>query len=72
MERRRSLKKRIINYLSRHPRWFNVGEIEDLAKDSGYLGSNAGRRCRELVNEGILEKEIRKGSVWYKLSQVIN
>ncbi|KKL55011.1 hypothetical protein LCGC14_2259710, partial [marine sediment metagenome] len=35
--------------------------------DSGYLGSNAGRRCRELVNEGILEKEIRNGSVWYQL-----
>ena len=67
MYREESLKNRIVRFLKNYPRWFNVGEIEGLAKDAGYLAQNAGRRCRELVNEGVIKKELRRSSVWYHI-----
>lgn len=66
-----SLKERIYQYLLKNHQWWNSGELERLALDAGYKASNAGRRCRELCEEGKLERQIRKGryvnSVWYKV-----
>ena len=43
------------------------GRIEELAKNSGYMGSNALGRCRELEVEGIIEAIYdNKGCVQYK------
>lgn len=61
-----SLKKRIENYLRKHGDWMHKGDIETLSKNAGFLGDNGGRRCRELVEEGILEKKEEKGSVLYR------
>ena len=61
-----SLKKRIVKYLFQRPDWTHGGEIERLALNANYKASNAGRRCRELVNDNILEPDYRKGEVWYR------
>lgn len=68
-----SLRDRIKAFFKRNPDTFiNGGDIEKLAQEAGYKSSNASRRLRELENEGILLREIRKGkgvaSVWYRLS----
>ncbi len=61
-----SLSNRIVNYLKTRPRWINGGEIEERAIMVGYKASNASRRCRELASEGIIDRKIDMGSVWYK------
>ena len=61
-----SLSKRIENYLKKYDGWMHSGEIERLALNAGYKSSNAGRRCREMQNDGILERKLEKGSVLYK------
>ena len=64
-----SLKHAIIEYLNLHyPNWIHGGEIERLAMREGKKAANGGRRCRELVNQGLIEKKLdEKGCVWYKL-----
>lgn len=70
-----SLKNRILNYFERYDQinpgvWQNGGEIERLAMGLHFKASNAGRRCRELVTEGYLERrENDKGSVEYRIKQ---
>lgn len=66
-----SLKDRIVKYLELKYAddpyaYINGGEIEREALIAGYKASNASRRLRELVNEGILVKSMRNGSVEYK------
>ncbi len=63
-----SLKKRIENFLRGCGIWISGLNIEKLALNAGYKSSNASRRCRELVNEGILERrETIYGYVEYKI-----
>jgi len=61
---------RILAYLRRQGNFRNGGEIERLAESSGYKASNASRRCRELENEGLIERKMVEGpktsSVWYR------
>ena len=66
-----SLSKRIELYLEKQGGFIHSGEIERLALGAGYKASNAGRRCREMQNEGILERKEEKGSVLYKHINVI-
>ena len=40
--------------------WMNGGRFEALAMELGYKPSNASRRCRELVNEGIFERRLNE------------
>lgn len=62
-----SLSVRIERYLKSNPGvWQNGGEIERLAMGIGYKASNASRRCRELAQEGTIERKEEKGSVWYR------
>jgi DNA-binding IclR family transcriptional regulator len=65
-----ALKVRILNYIKKQNGFVNGGEIERLAMSAGFKASNASRRLRELREEGLLEKEERRGkkrkSVWYK------
>ena len=56
-----SLKNRIENYMRawkiQNPEhWVHKGLLEQKAKDLGFLAENQNRRCRELVEEGILEE----------------
>lgn len=70
----KSLKERILDYLSNTSDFVNGGEIERLAMEKGFKASNASRRLRELAEEGVLEREERKGkkrmSVWYRYKRV--
>lgn len=61
-----SLKNRIANYLQKQETWVASGRIQELASADYRSPQNAGRRCRELVAEGILEVEYRKGHAWYR------
>lgn len=70
-----SLKERIVEVFKAYSKnygpdiWINGGEVERFAMNIGYKSSNASRRCRELENEGILEKRInpKNRSVEYRL-----
>ena len=67
----KSLSERIKHYFEIRPDlWINGRDIEELAMQTGYKASNASRRCRELCEEGFLEREERRGrkvkSVFYK------
>ena len=65
--REESLKNRIANFLLRKEEWVASGFLQELAQQNGYTSpQNTGRRCRELVEEGILEVEYRKNHAWYR------
>ena len=70
--KKKSLKTRILNYIRKQEGWVNGGTIEELAMKASYKASNASRRCRELENGGLIQREKRKGkrtsSVWYRAS----
>ena len=66
-----SLKSRILIlmekvYSNNPDQWVHKGTLEDKAREIGYLADNCGRRCRELCNEGRLERHEVNGSVEYR------
>lgn len=61
-----SLKDRITRYLKNTQGWVAGGTCEKLGESVGYKASNVSRRLRELENEGILERKIERGFVWYR------
>jgi hypothetical protein len=63
-----SLKNKIFSYLVRYSaRWVHGGDIEKLAFEAGYMASNAGRRCREMVQSGVIEHRYNeRGEVEYR------
>lgn len=62
-----SLKTRLTNFLQRKETFIASGELQRLAQENGYWSpQNTGRRLRELVEDGILEVEYRKGHAWYR------
>ena len=64
-----SLKEEILNFLKAKNDWVHSGDIEQLSFSLGYKADNGGRRCRELSNSGLIEKELRNGSVWYRCGE---
>ena len=66
--REQTLKKEILKLaLREYPQWLNGGQFERLAMELMYKASNASRRCRELYNEGKLERrENERGCVEYQ------
>ena len=66
----KSLKNRILTFLMNYPKdkWINGCELERLALSAGYKASNASRRCRELFDEGKLERKLDK-TVFYRYKQ---
>lgn len=68
---KKSLKERIYRFLLTHGQWVHKGIIARKAEDAGYLAENAGRRLRELVNDGLIERRLNsKGHVEYKINIV--
>lgn len=60
------LKKRLLSYLKSNPGvYVHKGTLALKAQEAGFLGETAGRRLRELAEEGMLEVKEEKGSVWY-------
>jgi hypothetical protein len=55
---------------SKYPNWVHKGELGRLAViEWRYENENMGRRCRELQNEGTLERRINGKSVEYRYKQ---
>lgn len=67
-----SLRNELLNHFKAiFPEWENGGESERFAAQFGKKMSNASRRCRELCNDGKLERQLRAGkngirTVWYR------
>lgn len=63
-------KSRILIYLRSRPYYINSAELENVATEWGAKPSTISRRCRELYEEGKLDRRIVNGVVWYKLKQM--
>ena len=62
-----SLKVLLSLYLKeKYPNFVNGGELEQFAIMQGYKASNGSRRCRELADEGTLERRMNGKSVEYR------
>lgn len=65
-----SLKVRLAQFAKeKYPNWINGGEFETFSITLGFKASNGSRRCRELVDEGTLERRINGKSVEYRYKQ---
>lgn len=71
-----SLKTNITTYLQEKNTWVHKGELGKKAVlDWGFENENMGRRCRELENAGVIERELRKNSktgvweAWYRIKE---
>lgn len=61
-----SLKQRILDRLEEMNCFVHKGRIEDRVKEWGHLAETGDRRCRELCEDGFIEKKEERGSVLYK------
>ena len=56
-----SIKQEILIYLEEQGSWTFGGSIEDYIRiNTKHKASNVSRRCRELVNEGKIERQLTK------------
>lgn len=66
-----SLKQRILERLKdMEGQWVHRGRIEERVKEWGYLAENGNRRCRELCEDGLIERKEEKGSVSYRYKNI--
>lgn len=66
-----SIKQRLLSYLERNsPNRIHGGELQRLSMEAGYSAQNAGRRLRELENEGKIEVEYVKNQAVYKFKSI--
>lgn len=63
------VKQRILNHLAGGS-WVGKPHLESLAPHWGVLADNVDRRCRELVNDGKLEKRKFGKTIEYRRSNV--
>ncbi len=65
------LKERLLVYLQKRPtEWVASGDLQRLtAQHTSYTPQNAGRRLRELQEEGVLDVEYRHGHAFYRIHQ---
>ena len=62
-----TLKERLLRYLQARPGVYVAsGELQRLTVErTSYTAQNAGRRLRELAEDGIIEVDYRKGHAFY-------
>ncbi len=46
--------------------WVYGYELQSTNTNYGWIGSNGGRRCRELASKGVIERRENKGEVQYR------
>ncbi|GEM_PF-3636287 len=62
-----SLKDRILKYIRNQAGFVASGDVQRLVTEkTSYTAQNAGRRMRELAEDGLLEVEYRKGHAFYR------
>lgn len=68
-----SLKDRLKRYmLNRHSEWIPKGYLLDIVhKETTYTAENAGRRLRELEDEGVLEVKYVKKHAHYRAKKQV-
>ena len=55
----KSIKSKILNYLQEKRDWIYGGVIDDFIRQiDGHKASNCSRRCRELVNQGKIQRRL--------------
>lgn len=65
-----SLKERLADFAKeKYPTFVNGGDFETFSITLGFKASNGSRRCRELADEGTLERRINGKSVEYRYLQ---
>ncbi len=62
-------KQIIISYLRYTNDWIPAYNLRGIKTDFGFLGHQADRRARELVNEGKIIRRINKKFVEYKINK---
>ena len=66
-EMKTGLKEKILKRLMElEGQWIHKGRIEERSKEWGYLAETGDRRCRELAEDGIIERKELNGSVMYR------
>lgn len=69
-KRRKTLRQISYEYVQGFKGFVSSFKIERMAEGYGYKGSTASRRCRELCNDGMLERKLvitgNVKIVWYK------
>jgi hypothetical protein len=63
------LKKQLLARINSSPTPISGGELEMYAQELGFMGSNATRRCRELFNEGLINRIYVRGCVQYQRTE---
>ena len=67
---KQGLKNKILNRLKEmEGQWVHKGRIEERSKEWGYLGETGDRRCRELAEDGIIQRKEERGSVLYRYAK---
>ena len=62
-----SLKTRLVRYLLKSHGWVASGELQRIVmENTSYTPRTTVRRLEELVNEGKLEVQYRRGHAWYR------
>lgn len=70
---KQSLKNMILNRLKEmEGQWVHKGRIEERTKEWGYLAETGDRRCRELSEDGIIQRKEERGSVLYRYQKEDN
>lgn len=61
------LKQKILKRLMEmEGQWIHKGRIEERTKEWGYLAETGDRRCRELAEDGLIQRKEERGSVMYR------
>lgn len=54
-----TIKNQILSYLQEKKNWVYGGVIDDFIRQTdGHKASNCSRRCRELVNKGLIDRRL--------------
>lgn len=61
-----TVKQKILFYMNNRG-WVSKSSLESMSREWGALADNIDRRCRELVNEGKLQKQLIGKSVQYRI-----
>ena len=71
MKKELPLRERLRKYLAARPReWVSSGSLQRLTMEhANQTARTAVRRLQEMAEDGVLDRELRKGHTWYKIKQ---
>lgn len=69
MRKKRTQKQIIIRHLKDTGEWLPSYELEKVNTEYGWIGSSGARRCRELAEDGELERKVKGRYVYYRINR---